>query len=158
MPYRAKRARRSLAPTWAFAIRRTDATQSRPTPLQSLPTGQPVNWSTCLPHCRVTGDGHRGIGHTGDGISANGYRHREPADEIRMNRPCGLERTRRSRAPTYYFQFSAIQGVGKTRRYHFPLRPTNASGGLGTPWNTTIFAPSGIVGVWKNENGKYFTQ
>jgi hypothetical protein len=35
--------------------------------------------------------------------------------------------------PLNYFQFSAIQGVGKTRRYHFPLRPINASGGLGTP-------------------------
>ena len=57
-----------------------------------------------------------------------------------------------------YFQFSAIQGVGRTRRYHLPLRPTKASGGLGTPWKTTILAPSGIAGVWKNEKGKYFTQ
>jgi len=30
MPYRAKWARRSLAPTLTFTIRRTDATQSRP--------------------------------------------------------------------------------------------------------------------------------
>ncbi len=74
MPYRAKWARRSLAPTLAFAIRRTDATQSRPTPLQSLPTGQPVNWSTCLPHSRVTATGASAIRGSAFQPSAVGFR------------------------------------------------------------------------------------
>ena len=78
MPYRAKWARRSLAPTLAFTIRRTDATPSRPTPLHFWPTGPLVNRSTSEVHSRVTGDGHRGIGHSVVGVSALGYRLQDP--------------------------------------------------------------------------------
>ncbi|NBR41635.1 MAG: hypothetical protein EBU04_01870, partial [Verrucomicrobia bacterium] len=47
-----------------------------------------------------TGDGHRGISHSGDGISAIGYRHQEPADEIRPSLTFGLERMRCHLIPT----------------------------------------------------------
>ena len=66
---------------------RTDATPSRPYPLHSWPTGQLINWSTCLCHFQVTGDGHRGIGHSGVGISAIGCRLRDPAAESRNEFP-----------------------------------------------------------------------
>jgi len=32
-------------------------------------------------------------------------------------------------------------------RYHLPLRPIIASGGLGRPWNRIILVPKGIEGA-----------